>query len=153
MKQLFGNSKNILGVLTRGTDYIARKPKDHPIPPKIETIIVDVKKFDKKYNYDFIFFSTEDEIIKSKFIHEFKDKLKLLNSRVKLKYDYSNKSFLAMNDEINGNLDFMMNYVLNIIILSKCLDIISARCSGTAGLFILGVGFRHRKVYNLGDYP
>ena len=153
IKQLFGNSKNILGVKIRGTDYIALKIKNHPIPPKIETLISDVKRWDIIYKYDFIFFSTEDELLKSKFVPEFGNKLKLLNPKEKLQYNYNNqKEYVTMNDKIYGNLDYMMNYVYNIIILSKCLDIIAARCSGTAGIFILGKGFRHKKIYNLGDY-
>ena len=41
---------------------------------------------------------------------------------------------------------------LNIVILSKCLDIITSRTSGSAGIFILTKGFRHFKVYDLGLY-
>ena len=54
--RLFRNSKNILGVLTRGTDYISRKPRYHPIPPNVSDLIHDVKEMDNKYKYDFIFF-------------------------------------------------------------------------------------------------
>ena len=43
IKSIFKGSRNILGVLLRGTDYIAKKPPDHPIPPKIEEVIKDVK--------------------------------------------------------------------------------------------------------------
>ena len=45
-----------------------------------------------------------------------------------------------------------MIYLLNIILLSKCIDIITARCSGAAGIFILTNGFRNSKVYDLGEY-
>ena len=44
IQRLFNNSKNILGVLTRGTDYISKKPKDHPIQPNITDVINDVSK-------------------------------------------------------------------------------------------------------------
>ena len=54
MFKLFKNSKNILGVLARGTDYIAMRPGGHPIPPNSSEIINDVKKMDNKYNYDYI---------------------------------------------------------------------------------------------------
>ena len=100
MRKLFKQSKNILGVLTRGTDYIARKPKQHPIPPNVSILINDVKEMDNKY-----------------------------------KYDYRS-----------------MIYLINIIILSKCLDIITAKCSGTAGIFVLSNGFRNIKIYELGYY-
>ena len=44
MSILFKEEKNILGVLIRGTDYMARKPKNHPIPPGPEILIKDIKK-------------------------------------------------------------------------------------------------------------
>ena len=64
MKNLFNNSKNILGVKIRGTDYLSVKPKNHSKQPKVEQVILDVKHMDEQYNYDFIFFATEDELIK-----------------------------------------------------------------------------------------
>ena len=152
MHNLFGYSKNILGVKMRGTDYIAWKPKGHSIPPKIEKVIMDTKMMDKRYNYDFIFFATEDELIKKKFVPNFKKKIKLLNPSIQINYDYNKKDFINLNENINGNIEYIKNYVLNTIILSKCLDIITPRCSGTAGIFILTNGFRHKIIYNLGEY-
>ena len=70
---------NILGVRTRVTNYIAAKPSGHSIPPKIEQLIVDVIKMDKMYDYNYIFFATEDEKIKQVFFTKFGNKLKLLN--------------------------------------------------------------------------
>ena len=57
-----------------------------------------------------------------------------------------------MDKNINGNLKYMKIYLFNIIILSKCIDIISARTSGSMGIFILSNGFRNAKVYYLGTY-
>ena len=53
---------------------------------------------------------------------------------------------------IKGNINYMKIYLINIIILSKCLDIISARTSGSIGAFIFSEGFRNIKVYFLGEY-
>ena len=152
MRNLFGHSNNILGVKLRGTDYIAAKPPGHSIPPTVEQVILDVKKMDKEYNYDFIFFSTEDELIRKKFVPNFNRKLKLLNPKTRINYNYEEKDFINLNKNINGNIEYTKNYVLNTIILSKCLDIVANRCSGTAGIFILTNGFRHTKIYNLGEY-
>lgn len=152
MKDLFGDSRNILGVKLRGTDYIAAKPPGHSIPPTVEQVISDVKDMDKQYNYDFIFFATEDELIREKFIPNFGKKLKMLNPKTKINYNYTEKDFINLNKNINGNIEYIKNYVINTIILSKCLDIVTNRCSGTAGIFILTNGFRHEKIYNLGEY-
>ena len=153
MKKLFGNSKNILGVKLRGTDYISIKPKNHPIPPTVEMAISDVKKMDLKYNYDWIFISTEDEIMKEKFINHFRNKAKYLNPNFQLNYNYNEtKQFISLHKDIIGNLDYVKNYLMNVIILSKCTDIVMARGSGAAGVVIISNGFRNSLIYNLGKY-
>lgn len=62
-KKLFKGLSNILGVLMRGTDYISMRPKNHCIPPKLEIMIEDIRDMDKKNKYDWIFITTEDNII------------------------------------------------------------------------------------------
>ena len=145
MKNFFGNSKNILGVMIRGTNYVALRPKGHSIQPTVEQVISDVKIYDKQYKYDFIFFATEDEAIRNKFVPEFDNRLKILFQK-----DFKNINKFSEN--VNRKLNSVKNYVLNIVILSKCLDIITSRTSGSAGIFILTEGFRHFKVYDLGLY-
>ena len=44
-----GDSKNILGILLRGTDYKARKPKGHSKPPSLKRAINDTINMDNKY--------------------------------------------------------------------------------------------------------
>ena len=148
MKKFFGNSKNVLGVLMRGTDYINRR--SHFIPPQIGQVISDVKEMDQKYNYDFIYFTTEDEKIKNKFIPEFTDKIRYLNPRMTVKN--INKNITDENEQIKEYHDFLKIYLINIIIISKCLDIVVCRCSGTVGIFVLTEGFRNYKAYNLGTF-
>ena len=145
IQNFFGNSKNILGVMIRGTNYVALRPKGHSIQPTVEQVITDVKIYDKKYKYDFIFFATEDGEIRNKFISAFDNRLKIITTK-----DF--KLFLNYDDKINKIMNYMKNYLLNIIILSKCLDIITSRTSGGAGIYILTEGFRHNKVYYLGYY-
>ena len=143
MKYLFGNSKNILGVKLRGTDY-RFKPGGHPVQPEVEQVIKDVKIYDEKYKYDFIFFATEDEEIKNKFVPEFKDKIKLLNYNDSHMINFKNKSY--------EHLNYVKNYVLNVIILSKCIDIIASQTSGAASMLVMTEGFRNSLFYNLGVY-
>ena len=145
MQNFFGNSKNILGVMIRGTNYVALRPKGHSIQPTVEQVITDVKIYDKEYKYDFIFFATEDETIRNKFVSEFDERVKILFQK-----DFNNIN--KFNENVNKKLNSVKNYVLNIVILSKCLDIITSRTSGSAGIFILTKGFRHFKVYDLGLY-
>lgn len=153
MKLLFKGSNNILGVLIRGTDYLAKKPKKHPIPPSSERIINDINKMDKINSYKWIFLVTEDNIIREKIINEFKEKIKYVKLKVEIDYNYKSKKYLAFNKNIKGNLENLKIYLINILILSKCIDIITARTNGSIGAFIFTEGFRNIKVYYLGLYP
>ena len=150
--KLFKDSKNILGVLTRGTDYIALRPKGHPIPPNVSDLIKDVKEMDDKYKYDYIFFTTEDERFRKKFTNSFPKKIKQLRPKIRIDYDYSKKNYINNNSNIQGNEEFIKIYLLNVIILSECLDLITARCSAAIGSFVLTTGYRHLKIYELGEY-
>ena len=151
-KRLFKGSKNILGILARGTDYISFKPSKHPIPPKTIIMIKDIKEMEIKNKYDWFFLATEDDLIRLKFIKEFGNKLKYLIKYKYIKYNYKKKKLLCYNKNISGNYEYIEIYLINIIILSKCMDFISARTSGAMGTFILSNGFRNIKIYFLGNY-
>ena len=152
-RKLFKNSNNVLGVFIRGTDYISVKKIGHPKVPSTEQVIKDIKKMDKKYLYDMIFIVTEDIRIRKQIINEFSYKLKFLSPKKELKYNYTQKKLLFNYHSIVGNRDNLKNYILNMIILSKCIDIITSLTNGSVFVFIFNKGiFRHKKVYNLGFY-
>ena len=152
-EKLFKDSKNVLGLLVRGTDYISIKPSFHSIPPTADMVIKDAIKMNFENKYDFIFLATEDNKIRQKFIKEFGNKLKYLLPEKIIKYNYDEGNYLSMYDDSFGNMKFQKTYLLSMIILSKCLDIISSRTSGAAGAYILSKGFRNDFVYYIGEYP
>lgn len=152
MKNLFNNSKNVLGVKIRGTDHYSQKPKNHPIPPKLDDVIRDVKNMTIKNNNDWIFIASEDERIKERFIKEFEGKIKYLNPKKKINFDYNGKQLFANHKDVVGNFDYAKNYIMNIYILSKCTDIIISRGCGGAVIILLTNGFRNSLIYNLGEY-
>ena len=114
-------------------------------------MISDTKKMDLKYKYDLIFLTTEDSLIKGKFTTVFKNKIKSYKFN-NINYNYKEKNKLCFNKKIEGNFNYAKSYLINIIILSKCIDIISSLTSGTIGAFILTEGFRNSKIYFLGYY-
>ena len=152
IQKLFNNSNNVLGVKIRGTDYIKLKLKAHPIPPSLDVAIEGVKYLNFKNNYDWIFISSEDNIIKERFIKEFKNKIKFLNPKTKINYNFTTGDYLINNKDINGNIEYATNYVMNIYILSKCTDIVMSRGSGGVGVILFADGFRNSIFYNLGEY-
>ena len=76
----------------------------------------------------------------------------MLNPNVAIKYSNKDKYEINSHKNIYGNLSYSKNYLLNIIILSTCLDIITSKCNGAAAIFIFSNGFRHIKIYDLGIY-
>ena len=115
---LFNNSINILGILIRGTDYIAKMPHGHAIQPSPKMVFKDIKKMDNKNKYDWFFITTEDDLIREKFIIKFGKKLKYIKSKTKINYDYKKKKLLAFNNNIKGNFEFMRTYLINISYIS-----------------------------------
>lgn len=152
MKQLFNNSRDILGVKIRGTDYVNTRPKGHPVVPSIDIVISDIKNMTSKHSYDWIFFASEDEKIKARIISEFREKVKYLNAKKTIHYGFQKNELFIKNKDVVGDLDYAKNYLMNIYILSKCTDIIMTRGSGGAGIIILTEGFRNSLIYNLGKY-
>ena len=151
MKKLFNGSQNVLGVLARGTDYITLKKKGTPIPPTAGKMIEDINKYDKENKYDYIFLTTEDNLIRDKFKSEFGKKLKYIEFGINVKYNYNGIEYFLENKNAQG-LEYQKIYLYNIIILSRCIDIISARTHGAAVAFILSEGFRNNLVYDLGEF-
>ena len=78
MNEFFKGSNNILGILVRGTDYIARRPRKHPITPNVEMVIEDIKLMEQKNQYDYFFIATEDDLIRDKIINKLGTKLKFI---------------------------------------------------------------------------
>jgi len=145
--KLFNNSTNILGVLARGTDFLELKPGGHSIPPSAEKMIEDTKIMYEKNKYDWIYLATEDDKIRDKFIKEFGNKLKLIQ---KNNIDYTG-GYIGENKNLKG-IEFQKMYLISMITISKCLDVIVARCSGAMGAFIFSKGFRENIVYFLGQF-
>lgn len=152
IQKLFNNSNNVLGVKIRGTDYIKLKLKFHPIPPSLDLAIEGVKYLNFKNNYDWIFISSEDNIIKERFIKEFKNKIRFLNPKTKINYNSTGDDYLIKSKDVSGNIEYAKNYVMNIYILSKCTDIVMSRGSGGVGVILFTDGFRNSVFYNLGEY-
>ena len=146
-EKLFGNTKNVLGALGRGTDFVSLNPDGHSIPPSTEKMIEDVKKMDEKNKYDWIYLATEDDDIRNKFKKEFGKKLKMVQDK---NIDYTG-GYIGDNPNLQG-IEFQKLYLLSMIILSKCIDVVVARCSGAMGAFIFSEGFRESIVYFLGQY-
>ena len=151
MKKNLEIDNNTLGVLCRGTDYLLRKPHNHPRQPQPETVIHDAKKFIEEHRYDKIFVATEDAEILNLFVREFGEKLKYIDQpRIELTKD---KNFISdIELSADRRYEIALNYYTALYILSNCTAIIAGRTAGTLGAVFMSEGYRYSHFYNLGYY-
>ena len=61
------------------------------------------------------------------------------------------EGYLGSNSNLHG-IEFQKLYLKSMLIISKCIDVVIARCSGAMGAFIFSEGFRETLVYFLGQF-
>lgn len=148
--KLFLNTGKILGVICRGTDYVNGKPRNHPVQPTPEQMLVKVKEIKKEYGCQKIFLATEDAGIYELFVHHFGDKL-ITNKTRYIQYRGG-----AIGKEEYGECgtarELGMEYLITILLLAKC-DCLCAGCvSATVGALLLTEGYEYTYLFDLGIY-
>lgn len=140
----------VIGVLARGTDYVALRPHAHPIPPPPQMIIDDIRelmKMDDEYCKGMIYLVTEDENIVKEFKIAFGEKL-ILAKQNQIKYN--GVGFLADKLTNNQNVEQAKAYFKAIFDLARCNYIFAARTSGSVVCAFLTDS--PGKYYCLGEY-
>ena len=154
--ELFRGKGKILGVLCRGTDYVLKKPVNHPIQPRPEDVINDAKQIMQSYSCDHIFIATEDQDILDMFKKEFGDKLMYVDQTRSRKKELDPTGYLSsLNIEKNRGIDPFsrgIGYLSAIYLLSKCDCFLAGRTGGCKGVLIMSEGFEYKKIYDLGYY-
>ncbi len=148
---LFGEKK-VLGILARGTDYTTVKPSGHPIQPNSNMIIEVVEKIYKEKSYEYIYLATEDEYIYNDLKGYFGNIL--LTTKAK-RYKESESALLCQWKEFKDEDPYVKghNYLINILLLTKCKGLVAGITSGTYGaLLIKKDDYEDEYVFNLGFY-
>ena len=145
--------KRILGVSVRGTDYVALKPKGHPIQPTPEQVIEKVQSVMQEKNFDTIYFATEDKNILSKFQKIFGDKLILPDCEY-IDFDYNDSRWVTtyFSDRKNDKYLRGLEYIVSKLFLCKCQGFITSITFGSTGVMCLSEGFEYLYVFDLGRY-
>lgn len=152
--------KRVLGVLCRGTDYTANKPKGHPVQPEVEEIIIHVNEKIKELNCDYIYLATEEERILKQFLEVFPNRI-LTNSRYYYDEFYSIKERMGDlarisqvdNGRENGNYYKSLEYLSSIYLLSKCNAFVAGNCGGSrAALYLNDNSYEYCYLFDCGTY-
>ena len=155
-KRIFGDRKDIIGVLCRGTDYALLKPKGHPLQPSPQTVIEDTKKAMEQYNCGTVFIATEDQDILDTFKSHFGSNLLYIEQERFNKENISQGELLAETRR-RTNPDFdpysaALQYLSAIWLLTQCDSFIGGRTGGTKGVVTVSGGKKKKKIYDLGIY-
>jgi hypothetical protein len=145
----------VLGVLCRGTDYLAKRPPGHQIQPDPHEVLLEAEKIMAARNCSYLYLGTEDQAIYEMFQDKFKQKL-LTNSQKRFSSDdfikaewLSEVHFNRERDKYNLGLE----YLSTINLLSKCVCFIGGTIGGTVGVYMMTAGFEYDYVWKLGRYP
>lgn len=149
-------SSELIGLYLRGTDYVALKPSGHPIQPTPYQGIEIVDSYLKKHpDIKGIFLVTEDysyyQIIKNYYKQHC-----YIASFDKFITNYDGKTFLSHESSINelGTSAYQrgLNYLVKLIILSKCRYIVGGRTMGTRAVLLFSGKKNNAYIFDLGNY-
>ena len=150
-QKLFAPNDRVLGVLLRGTDYVAKRPKGHPIPPPIELAASVVVAKLAEWNCDKFFLATEDKDIVNVFKTIFGDLCLTLDREY---VDYIPGKLIS-NCHINRENDNFLqgkDYLTQIMILTTCNSLVAVRTNGATCAVMMENNFEHTHLFYLGHY-
>ena len=150
-QKLFDSTDCVLGVLLRGTDYVAQKPFGHPIPPPIEFAISTIIDKMEEWHCNKVFLATEDKSIVKMFKNVF-DNLCITFDREYVDYTPGDKISLVRINRPNDHFQQGKDYLTQMVLLSTCNAFVAARTSGTVGVMMMADKFEHTYFFNLGRY-
>jgi hypothetical protein len=144
---LFGEKKNILGVMSRSTMFNVLF--GHNTVPEIDELIEKTKILSKDWGMEYVFLSTEEEPVVELFKNEFGDKLIMSKRR---RFSTINKKIPLINEKgesaryLSG-----LEYIIDTILLSRCDSVICPVTSGSMAALILNNNrFAYKYIFDLG---
>lgn len=152
--------KRVLGVLCRGTDYTANKPKGHPVQPPIKDVISLVEKKLLDLKCEWIYLATEEKKIAEQFERAFPKKI-LINKRkyfdefheIRNKQGEEARISWVHFDRENDNYYKSLEYFSSINLLSKCTALIAGNCGGSrTALYLNDNKYEYSYLFDLGIY-
>lgn len=142
-------TNNTLGLYLRGTDYTNLKPKGHYVQPSLSQVIKKINDFILNYKIDKILLVTEDLNIKNYIADNVDIEVVYISKEVM----FSKINYISESINKNDLLDNTIDYITNIILLSRCRYLISSITNATFFLELMTINSeRIRYYFDLGVY-
>lgn len=149
--KMFEPGDRILGVKCRGTDYLRAKPEGHPRQPSVEQIIQKTEEVMQEMNCNKIFLATEDATMYDAFVEYFKDAV-VTNKKEYVEYEKGPIGKVVYTEDTKEKYMEGLEYLSQIIILSRCNCFIAGLTSGTIGAMLFTKGYEYSYIFDLGLY-
>lgn len=149
-KDMFWGSR-ILGVLARGTDYINARPLNHPVQPMPEQLMEKIDEVLIEKKCDKIYLATEDKIFFEKFKDRYGDKIVAMDVERHATKGNENINDLRRQQK-KDDYTMAREYLINILLLSKCNCLVAGNTSGSLGALLLNEEYEYKYIFNLGVY-
>ncbi|MCI8566643.1 MAG: hypothetical protein HFI39_10060 [Lachnospiraceae bacterium] len=148
---LFTKEDRVLGVLCRGTDYRAKRPKGHPVQPELSDVIQKAETVMKKRHCTKIFLATEDQQIADRMRKHFgEERVRMYQKSL---FTDTKEQYLAEICPREEKQQIDREYVISMGILARCDCLIAGRTSGLVGVMLLaGKPFEYTYFWDLGVY-
>lgn len=159
-QSIFVSGRKILGVLCRGTDYVANKPKWHPVQPSVDEVIELAKMKIDEYGFTHIYLATEEESIFHRFDNAFPGRI-LTNKRKYYDSFYEikkEKKDAARISQVHFERDDdayykSLEYLSSLNLLSKCDGLIAGSTGGSRLALVMNDNrYEFSYLFNKGFY-
>ncbi len=147
----FKEEDRVLGVLCRGSDYLRLKPTGHARQPEPEQCIEKTKELMKVWNCNKVYLSTEDERILQLFRKELENGL-FYYDKAYIKDPGTGYVTQVRLDRFDDARKQGEEYLIQILILSKCNALLAGACGGTIGAELFSKGYEREFIWDLGLY-
>ena len=144
--------ENCIGVYIRGTDYVKLRPSGEYVQPDVSLVEKQISIFIDKYQCP-IFLVTEDGNIYDKLVAKFGDCIRIVSYDSFIR-NYAGEDVLSKSNVLNENKKQRgQNYLVKMILLSKCKYLISSITQGSKFSYILNGGmYEDEYIFDLGLY-
>ncbi len=152
-QNLFSREDRVLGVILRGTDYVARKIKGRPIPPPVDFAKSIVNEKLKEWQCNKFFLATEDKKIVDSFQATFGYRC-VTSDRAYVEYNSVKDKWVSIC-RIERENDYYLQgkeYLTQILLASMCNSLVATRSSGTTAALFMNENFEHTYIFNLSRY-
>lgn len=150
-REIFLGNEKVLGFLARGTDYVASKPKGHPIQPTAEHIIAKSREIMDRFCCKRIYLVTEDAIIYEKMRCAFGETLITPEMKRYVITDRKNINDLV-KDNGKTKSENGREYLLSIMLLAGCDCFVAGNTGGTHGALLMNTKYEYKYIFQLGTY-